>query len=146
MTHVFLKPVLAAALVATTLAPLAEARDRAMVLQRGAGNSVVFMAPSMAKALDRSALTIVDQGPLKTLNISLDCEVAGTPVEFPDDIRISNPYSFAIAAGTVASYLAPFGNTGTVVLPALEPGHGVYVSNAVPGGITAGSACSASTL
>ena len=82
--------------------------------------------------------------PIVPLKLSFACEVAGTPVEFPNDIRISNPYNFTVQAGTVAHYSAPFGNTGTVVLPELAPGAGIYVSNAVPGGITAGTPCSAS--
>ena len=73
-------------------------------------------------------------------------KLCGSPVEFPDDIRITNPHNFATDAGIVVAYNAPYGNTGTVVLPALAPGAGFHVSNAVPGGVTAGAPCSASQI
>ena len=85
-------------------------------------------------------------GAILKMKLKIDCVVSGTPVEFPNDIRISNPYNFAIDTGTVVAYNAPFGNTGTVVLPALAPGAGFHVSNAVPGGITAGAPCTVSQI
>lgn len=78
-----------------------------------------------------------------SLKLGFDCVAQGTPVEFPNDIRISNPYDFTTPAGIEVAYAAPYGNAGVVVLPALKPGHGVFVSNAVPGGIPAGAPCSA---
>jgi len=78
--------------------------------------------------------------------MEFDCMVAGTPVEFPDDIRIANPYGFTVPAGTVAVYTGPFGNSGQVILPMLKPGGGVYVAHAIPGGAEAGAWCSASAL
>ena len=153
MKRSILKPLMAAAVAVTGLATTADAHDTRLMLSRlmTAHTHVapMFTTRSLQRAMDfpimRAPMVRVP-GVLTRLKLSFDCVVAGTPVEFPNDIRISNPYSFTVAAGTVATYSAPFGNSGTVVLPALAPGAGVYVSNAVPGGITAGAACSASEM
>ncbi len=146
MKRTFLKPLLAAAVAASALTTSVGAHDRALLLQHTAAPSLM-MRPAFSRVFDRAVRsdTIV-RAPAPVFKLSFDCVVAGTPVEFPNDIRISNPYDFSVAAGTVAFYSAPYGNTGTVTLPALAPGAGIYVSNAVPGGITAGTPCSASQL
>ena len=132
MTIKSVKISIATALAVSTLGTaMTQAADNRLLLQRAtpAGQ----MAPLGNRAIAK-------------MKLKFDCVVAGTPVEFPNDIRISNPYNFAVAAGTVVAYSAPFGNSGTVVLPALAPGAGFFVSNAVPGGITAGAACAASQI
>jgi hypothetical protein len=132
MTGHPLKSALATVLALASLGSVpAQAADNRVQLQRTSPN--VQMAPSAIGTVARAKL-------------QFDCVVAGTPVEFPNDIFISNPYNFTVAAGTQASYNAPFGNTGTVLLPALAPGAGFWVSNAVPGGVTAGAACSAKQI
>ena len=132
MTRNSRKTAIATALALTALGAVAtQAADNRLQLQRETTN--IQMAP-------------LANGAIVNMKMKFDCVVSGTPVEFPNDIRISNPYSFAIGAGTVVAYKAPFGNAGTVVLPALAPGAGFHVSNAVPGGITAGAPCSASQV
>ncbi|MEM6693222.1 MAG: hypothetical protein AAF626_00975 [Pseudomonadota bacterium] len=79
----------------------------------------------------------------EVVKLSFDCIVAGTPVVFPNDIYISNPYDFTTTDGVKVAYAAPGGSEGTVTLPAIEPGEGIYVSNAVKGGMTPGTTCSA---
>ena len=74
----------------------------------------------------------------------LNCAVAGTPVEFPDDLHIWSDH--AIAAGTVASWsVTGTSMHGTVVLPALAPGQFYFASHVLPGGWPAGAACTAHT-
>lgn len=73
----------------------------------------------------------------------LECVVAGEPVEMPDDILISNPYSFAIGPGVEVAYSAPLGNSGVAVLPFLAPGQSVYVRDALRGGLAPGVGCTA---
>lgn len=109
-----------------------------------AGNIATMFRPQSEAS--GTAATTLQRGPvLKPIKLSFDCVVDGTPVEFPNDIRISNPYSFATASVQVA-YAAPGGNTGVVMLPALAPGQGIFVSNAVPGGGIVGMACTAQQL
>ena len=132
MTRNPIKSVLAAALALASLSAVtAQAADDRLLLQRTSPN--VQMAPATNDTVAR-------------VKLRFDCIVAGTPVEFPNDILISNPYNFTVAAGTQAAYSAPFGNAGTVVLPTLAPGAGFLVSNAVPGGVTAGAACTANQI
>ncbi|MDF0603963.1 hypothetical protein P1J78_24965 [Psychromarinibacter sp. C21-152] len=98
--------------------------------------------PSYVTRSPDRTLTVVPDVKRYPLKLSFACVVSGTPVEFPNDIRISNPYDFATGAVQVA-YLAPGNHSGLVNLPALAPGEGVFVSNAVPGGMTAGAPCEA---
>lgn len=83
---------------------------------------------------------------LRPIKLQFACVVAGTPVEFPNDIAISNTYNFATPAGVSVSYTAPFGNTGVVTLPSLAPGATHIVSNAIPGGHPAGAPCTATEI
>lgn len=74
--------------------------------------------------------------------LRLHCAVAGTPVEFPDDLHIWSDH--AVAAGTVASWsVTGTSMHGSVVLPALAPGQFYFVSHALPGGVEAGHPCTA---
>lgn len=78
-----------------------------------------------------------------SVRLVFDCTVSGTPQELPDDIRIVNPYGFATPAGVVMDYAAPLGATGTVDLPALQPGESAYLLDVLPRGMAPGTACTA---
>lgn len=87
---------------------------------------------------------IVDRPSLPHLSLQLHCAVAGTPVEFPDDLHIWSDH--AIAAGTVASWSVTGTNLqGSVVLPALAAGQYYFASHVLPGGMEAGHPCTAQT-
>ncbi|MCG6901837.1 MAG: hypothetical protein LJE68_04065 [Rhodobacter sp.] len=132
MSRNSLKTALVAALTLTTIGSAGlHAADRGLLLQRATTN--VQMAPTANRAIVK-------------MKLSFNCVVSGTPVEFPDDISISHNYNFTVPAGTMIAYTAPFGNSGTVALPALAPGKRFVVSHAVPGGITAGAPCTATQL
>ncbi|WP_334192363.1 hypothetical protein [Pararhodobacter sp.] len=76
------------------------------------------------------------------LRLRLNCAVAGTPVEFPDDLHIWA--DFPVAAGTVAHWnVTGTSMQGSVVLPALAAGQYYFAAHALPGGWPAGSACTA---
>lgn len=161
-----LKRTVAATLAATTLTmslgTIAKAGSNVVVVQNGVGKSYVMqdyrmprgfrttrdlralMMPLFPDLATRAPHAMPLHAPMPRYGLQLDCVVAGTPVEFPNDIRISNPYRFALDAGTIG-YSAPGGHSGTVNVATLGPGQGFYVSNAVPGGMTAGAPCSAST-
>ena len=129
MTHKTLKAAIATALALTTLSSATLQAGNNRVLLQSATSNV-----QMSAAINRRALPI---------EMIFDCVVDGTPVEFPDDIAISHNYNFTTPAGTRVAWTAPFGNFGRVALPALEPGKRYIVRHAVPGGITAGSPCTA---
>lgn len=81
------------------------------------------------------------------LKLKMRCAVAGSPVEFPNDIYVANASRFAMRAGkTVHWQITGTSIKGSAVLPALAPGKGVYLSNAIPGGLTAGTPCVATAL
>lgn len=80
---------------------------------------------------------------VEPVKLSFNCVVKGEPKELPHDIFISNPYGFTTADGLEVAYNAPLGIAGLVVLPALEPGAGVYVRDAVKGGMAPGVECAA---
>lgn len=105
-------------------------------------------------ALSALALVTVAQAAEHKLNPSASklnlskvvaCQVAGTPVEFPDDIWIINKGLGTIAAGTKVTWSVPAAaKTGTYVLAsALAPGKGVMVNGVLAGGVEAGKPCSA---
>lgn len=76
----------------------------------------------------------------------LKCTVAGTPSEFPDDLRIANAGVVAIPAGTQVKWKAQ-GNSGIAALTqSLQPGKTLKLDGVLPGGVEAGTACSAKAL
>lgn len=78
------------------------------------------------------------------LRPSLDCTVAGQPVEFPNDLRIRS--DFGIAAGTAISWSIPGTNlSGTAILPAIPAGQPHFIMNVFAGGISPTN-CLASVL
>ena len=77
-------------------------------------------------------------------NHVLKCVVQGTPVEFPDDILITNESSSTIVQGTKIAWSMTGFPGGTHVLEEdLAPGKGFYILGALPGGMEAGRKCTA---
>jgi hypothetical protein len=73
----------------------------------------------------------------------LKCSVAGTPSEFPDDLRIANAGVVAIPAGTQFKWKVQ-GASGIAALgQALQPGKSVKLNGVLDGGVEAGTVCSA---
>jgi hypothetical protein len=76
------------------------------------------------------------------------CQVAGTPSEFPDDLRFTNKGVGVLKAGTKISWkLAGYATGGTHTLVAdLAPGSTVFASGVIAGGVEAGHDCTAKVL
>lgn len=81
--------------------------------------------------------------PVLTLKLNLKCVAQGSPVEFPDDIYLTNTGTTAIAKGTAIHWEFP--NTGRkgdyTFTEDLGAGSSKMVSGVVGGGITAGLPC-----
>ncbi len=82
----------------------------------------------------------------------LECVVQGTPVDFPDDIAITNESNnVTVSTGTTIQWKlqGPIPNVppafaGEHVLTGdLAPGEGVFVLGVLPGGQEAGTECEA---
>ncbi|MFO1183584.1 MAG: hypothetical protein U1E56_02200 [Bauldia sp.] len=80
--------------------------------------------------------------------ISVGCAVQGTPVEFPDDIRLTNKGNMPIAAGTRIQWSMTGPNHSGIhkLTSALAPGGSVFLSHAFGGGVEAGHPCSAKAI
>lgn len=75
------------------------------------------------------------------------CQTAGSPSEFPNGMRIFNKGNGVLTAGTKISWKFTNGGSGTHTLAAdLAPSASVFHPQANPGGIGAGSACTAKIL
>ena len=107
-----------------------------------------FGAAVQLEAADtRTLAPTMNTGPMK-LNpnivmqaIRIGCVVQGTPVEFPDDIVLTNSGAIAIPAGYKIKWELP-GKTGLYTFVAeLAPTKRVFVENAFPGGLQAGVPC-----
>ena len=73
----------------------------------------------------------------------LTCRVSGDPVDFPDDLWVTNRGPWAVPAGTRVSWWVS-GRAGEHVLKKpLEVGRGVRVPRALPGGSPPGGPCQA---
>ncbi len=135
MTRKTLTTTLAAALALTTLvtaASQAVSADRA--LMRNLSSNSVAASPN----------TNLQFIPIK---LNLVCGVYGTPVEFPNDIRIWQPTGYAVPAGTKVFWKVPGSSfQGVATLPKIEPGKAYTLSNALPGGYPAGPNCQISQL
>jgi hypothetical protein len=74
-----------------------------------------------------------------------DCVVQGSPVEFPDDVLLTNKLTTTVAKGKTIHWSVP--NTtrqGDYVLTEdLLGGKSVFVTGAIPGGMSAGVKCDA---
>lgn len=79
---------------------------------------------------------------------AVSCGFYGTPVEFPNDVRITNDSKRTLKKGTRIAWGATAGNPkGTHALSAdLAPGKSTQLSNVVPGGIEAGRPCKARVI
>lgn len=73
----------------------------------------------------------------------LDCHAHGTPIDFPDDILVTNEGPGTVRAGTRIRWRMESGNDGTYALPALAPKESTYIFAVNPGGISTGSRCTA---
>jgi len=73
------------------------------------------------------------------------CDVAGSPSEFPDDIKIINKGFGPLVAGTKVKWSVPSaGKAGVYTLGAgLASGQAVVVSGVLGAGIEAGRPCTA---
>ncbi len=130
------RPHIAAVLALATLGSLATA-------SANAGGGITILRNS--DALNPRVMQ-VNPNALVPIKLQFKCVVKGTPVEFPNDIAIWHSYSFTVPAGTKVAYTAPYGKTGTVVLPALPPNTYHFVNNVFPGGGPAGAPCTATQI
>jgi invasion protein IalB len=76
------------------------------------------------------------------------CTVAGTPSEFPDDLRFTNKGVGVLKAGTRISWtLTGYNKKGTYMLVAdLSPGATAFASGILGSGVEAGRDCKAKVL
>jgi hypothetical protein len=75
------------------------------------------------------------------------CVVQGTPVEFPDDIRLTNTSPYALQAGKWIYWHLHNQAYGWHQLSApLAPNASVFLGNAFTGGWPAGATCTAQVL
>ena len=99
-----------------------------------------------AKPSIQSRSTMQSAAGMKAARIAIKvgCVVNGTPVEFPNDIFIVNQSGVALQARTQVKWNTQNNAfSGVVQLPAMQPGQAHFVSNALPGGLPAGTPCSA---
>lgn len=82
------------------------------------------------------------------IGLRLNCAVAGTPVEFPDDLVIANAGLIDVAAGTQIQWqVAAAGQTGIAVLAkTLKPGKSVKFNGVLAGGVEIGTACAITAI
>lgn len=92
----------------------------------------------------------VTRAPVKPIQIAIKkvaCSTAGSPVEFPSGMMISNTGTVVLKAGTKIYWEFTKGAKGTHTLDAdLAPGKGVFKGAVNPGGLEAGSPCTAKIL
>jgi hypothetical protein len=82
------------------------------------------------------------------IGLRLNCAVAGTPVEFPDDLVIANAGLIDVAAGTQIQWqIAAAGQSGIAVLAkTLKPGKSVKFNGVLAGGVEIGTACAITAI
>jgi hypothetical protein len=89
----------------------------------------------------------INKGGILKLAMVASCDVSGSPSEFPNDIFLTNKGAGQLSAGTKIQWSVPgygSGYSGTYVLvAALNPGKGVFLSNVLPNGVEAGHDCKA---
>ena len=93
----FLKPLAAAAVVAGALAGVA-AQANGVAFMVVDGNATVV-------PIGNTRIVAQEARPAATPGLQLECAVAGTPVEFPNDIKVWSTQ--AIAAGTQVAWNVP---------------------------------------
>ena len=93
---------------------------------------------------------LTDYREVARLNIGLrlNCAVAGTPVEFPDDLVIANAGLIDVAAGTQIQWqVAAAGQSGIAVLATtLKPGKSIKLNGVLAGGVETGTACAITAI
>jgi hypothetical protein len=104
------------------------------------------LADDPKKTVGTSTTAATAQAPVATQPapiVKFACVVQGTPVEFPDDIYITNKGTTTAVKGTKLHWEIPnTGRMGDYTLAAdLPAGSGVMVSGVVGGGFTAGTQC-----
>jgi hypothetical protein len=105
----------------------------------GAAVSALVLTTAFSQALD------FEMAKKLSLTKMVRCDVAGSPSEFPDDIKIINSGLGALAAGTKVKWSVPAANKAGVYTlgAALTPGHAVVVSGVLSPGYQPGLPCSA---
>ena len=77
------------------------------------------------------------------LDVAIACKVAGTPVEFPDDLVLIN-HGAPLSAGTTIKWKVKSAGQGYVQLPSdLPTGGSMKASGVLGGGVEAGNPCTA---
>lgn len=131
MLKKLIKPLMATAIVASSFAAVSASAD-----------SMSFMVVdghATVRSTSPIAVTRYAPGAVATL-LNVDCEVAGSPVEFPNDIKIWS--TSGILAGTMLAWNVPGSSfDGVLEMPALAPNQAAFISNALPGGLPAGTPC-----
>jgi hypothetical protein len=112
----------------------------------GGALAAILVTTTLAAAGNGQAVQI-DRSKLQLAKIA-GCMVAGTPSEFPDDLRFTNKGVGVLKAGTKISWkLAGYATGGTHTLVAdLAPGSTVFASGILGGGVEAGHDCTAKVL
>jgi hypothetical protein len=95
------------------------------------------LGPDKGKPVDYTKLAKLN------VNLSLSCAVAGTPVEFPDDILIANSGLIEIPVGTqiVWQTKAPNLQGTTILAKTLKPGKSVKLNGVLAGGLSPYTKC-----
>ncbi len=109
----------------------------------GFGNFPGVWIPDPATGTGKSG-TGIGTGPeaVATRTIKLACIVGGTPVEFPNDIWITNTTGATLVKGTALTFAVPsIGVKGSFILPSnVAPGTQVQIAD-IFGGAQAGAPC-----
>jgi hypothetical protein len=81
--------------------------------------------------------------PVLVLDVAIACQVAGTPVEFPDDLLLIN-HGAALSAGTTIKWKVKAAGQGFVQLPKdLPTGGSIKAPGVLGAGVEAGKPCTA---
>lgn len=111
----------------------------------GAAAAALILSTNFAQAVSTIQL---NPGALQIL-LPIGCVVAGTPVEFPNDIQLVNKAKVALVAGTKIQWSVDGYSTykGTYTLTQqLAPGKAAFLSGVLGSGVEAGHPCKAKIL
>lgn len=106
----------------------------------------LFATPALAETVKPLTNdTLLRKPSISNLQISysIGCIVQGTPVEFPNDIVLSNEGAFTIPAGLKVDWVVrPGAYKGSYTFAAqLKPGKNVILANVMSGSAGAGTPC-----
>jgi invasion protein IalB len=112
----------------------------------GGALAAILVTTTLAMAGNGQVVQI-DKSKLQLAKIA-GCTVAGTPSEFPDDLRFTNKGVGTLKAGTKISWtLTGYNTKGTYTLVAdLSPGATAFAAGVLGGGVEAGHDCKAKVL